>query len=95
MINKVGRFCLAKGVKLVWLFQEATINVIVENSCASNSLSKAKQLAKLEADNTKQVMARHMRTVRNFFHSLANGKAFTKRIQQLCIRAYCTLNPYE
>ena len=21
MINKVGRFCLAKGVKLVWLFQ--------------------------------------------------------------------------
>ena len=45
----------------------------MENSCVSNSLSKAKQLAKLEADNTKQVMARHMRTVRNFFHSLANG----------------------
>ena len=21
MINKVGRFCLAKGVKFVWLFQ--------------------------------------------------------------------------
>ena len=23
MINKVGRFCLAKGVKFVWLFQGA------------------------------------------------------------------------
>ena len=24
MINKVGRFCLAKGVKLVWLFHLET-----------------------------------------------------------------------
>ena len=34
MINKVGRFCLAKGVKLVWLFhtpknpeQEVTLSL--------------------------------------------------------------------
>lgn len=27
MINKVGRFCLAKGVKLVWLFQIKTVSL--------------------------------------------------------------------
>ena len=29
MINKVGRFCLAKGVKLVWLFHYGEIYAIV------------------------------------------------------------------
>ena len=45
----------------------------MENSCASWWLSKAKQLAKSDADSTRQVKARHKRTVRNCFHSLVKG----------------------
>lgn len=48
MINKVGRFFLAKGVKFVWLFQV--------NQCSANHIKTEKKL--LEEHSKK--LAKHL-----------------------------------